>query len=210
MKKRMKRMMLCLTMITMLVGLCACSGDVRNVTDISQYVDKAEFKGYSGLALFPDSVDESVVDQYFYDFQDTMFDPTVQIYLKCTYTQEAFDAECQRMAGESITSDGVTHTVQYNQEDYLLPAYEAIHGSNFCYEYALVDEDNCSIQYLFLQFVTKEDMVFDTKLLPDDYLDSIDLPDDYDADDTSIGFDIYAFPFGGSGDAASGYRMVYQ
>ena len=42
----------------------------------------------------------------------------------------------------------------------MLPAYEAIQGVDHAYEYALLDEENGRIDYIFLQFVDEDDLVF--------------------------------------------------
>ena len=47
------------------------------------------------------------------------------------------------------------------------PAYEAICGYDCSYEYALLNEAEYAIEYVYLQFIREENIAFDRDRLPD-------------------------------------------
>lgn len=108
-------------------------------TDISDYIDTDEFEGTYGLRVFPDEARKEDVMEYYYAYRDIFFDPDVQLYLRCKYTPERYAEECERLSRISVSHEGQTHRIQYNTEDYTFPAYEAIHGYDCSYEYALLN-----------------------------------------------------------------------
>ncbi len=161
-------------------------------TDISDYIDTDEFEGTYGLHVFPDEARKEDVMEYYYAYRDIFFDPDVQLYLRCKYTPERYAEECERLSQISVSHEGQTHRIQYNTEDYTFPAYEAIHGYDCSYEYALLNEEEYTIEYVYLQFIREENIAFDRDRLPDDYFEGV-----YSGGESMQNLNIYAFPMSG-------------
>ena len=174
--------------------------------DISDY-DRGSFKGDSGFLIFPEEVREDRVTEYYYSYREGLFDEDVQLYLQCEYTPEEFQEECLRLEqAHVIYRDGGQRRrngTRYNTGDYMLPAYEAIQGVDHAYEYALLDEENGRIDYIFLQFVDEDDLVFAREKLPYGY------GRDYTVDPKLSPYNMYAFPEE-EGEYKGGYITVYH
>ena len=174
--------------------------------DISDY-DRDSFKGDSGFLIFPEEVREDRVTEYYYSYREGLFDEDVQLYLQCEYTPEEFQEECLRLEqAHVIYRDGGQRRrngTRYNTGDYMLPAYEAIQGVDHAYEYALLDEENGRIDYIFLQFVDEDDLVFAREKLPYGY------GRDYTVDPKLSPYNMYAFPEE-EGEYKGGYITVYH
>ena len=175
------------------------------IRDTKTYVsNKENFEGKSGLLIFPDQVRENETEEYCYWCKRNFFFSDIQVYLRCKYSKERFLEEIDRLSEISLTytwksGERQTHTLHYNIDDYILPAYEAISGYGHSYEYALIDEKNSSISYIFLQYVDKEDVIFNKQMLPQTYEEN--------GDGMEL-FNIYAFAV--DGDTSKGAYMVYE
>ena len=165
-------------------------GEKTVSTDASKYMQYDEFRGYSALSIFPETVDLIKLIDYFYRYEDTFLDPTAEIYMERYYEEEAYQAEIERLQGIQAEHDGKVQTIIYDTENFSYPAYVTINGNNHCYEYALLLGDG-KIAYIFLQFIKEEEVYF-----PADYL-----PNAYEEDDK--GYSMYIF-YNENGD---GYRV---
>ena len=155
-------------------------GEKTVSTDASKYMQYDEFRGYSALSIFPETVDLIKLIDYFYRYEDTFLDPTAEIYMERYYEEEAYQAEIERLQGIQAEHDGKVQTIIYDTENFSYPAYVTINGNNHCYEYALLLGDG-KIAYIFLQFIKEEEVYF-----PADYL-----PNAYEEDDK--GYSMYIF-----------------
>lgn len=155
-------------------------GEKTVSTDASTYMQYDEFRGYSALSIFPETVDLIKLIDYYYRYEDTFLDPTAEIYMERYYEEEAYQAEIERLQGIQAEHDGEVQTIIYDTENFSYPAYVTINGNNHCYEYALLLGDG-KIAYIFLQFIKEEEVYF-----PADYL-----PNAYEEDDK--GYSMYIF-----------------
>lgn len=145
-------------------------GEIHIVQDDpAEYGGFPEFRGYSGLSIFPENPGDAA-ENYYYEYEDTLFDPACQIYLSCVYEKEAYEAERERLSSLSASYRGRVQTVFLDDLNFPAPAYVTIDGNDHCYEYALLLPDN-RIDYVFLQFIKKSEVCFDPSLLPDYYED---------------------------------------
>ncbi|HCW52892.1 MAG TPA: hypothetical protein DG753_03945 [Clostridium sp.] len=158
------------------VWLCITGGFPTKTSNINDYGKFKDFKGYSNLYIFPKEIPDSAhIDSYYYYYRDTMFDPTCQIYLEYSLSKEDFDAEVSRLSNISQTFKNehfknAENTIVYDTTNFNYPAYVTIFNDNYCYEYALIDEENSKIICVFTQFILKpEDIKFDKKYLPIDF-----------------------------------------
>ena len=143
-------------------------GEKTVSTDISKYRQYDEFRGYSALSIFPETVDETKVIDYFYRYEDTLFDPTAEIYLEYRYGEEDYQEEIERLQGIQAEHDGEVQTIIYDTENFSYPAYVTINANDHCYEYALLLGDG-KIAYIFLQFIKEEEVYFSADYLPNAY-----------------------------------------
>lgn len=198
-----KKWIILIIALILLLGISAWimfgPGKAEVITDTDCYLEKENFQGKSGLKLFPDEIDSVQSATYYYYYRDKFLDNSAQIYLRCIYSEEEFQKECDRLTQITVSYRGETHTPQYNIGDYKMPTYEAIRAADHCYEYALVDEKNHSIEYIFLQFIPAKNVVFSQDKLPAYYEDK---------GEKSYSYNIYAFPTE-QFEEGRGYELVY-
>jgi beta-lactamase regulating signal transducer with metallopeptidase domain len=137
-------------------------------TDPKDYGKFEDLRGYSSLDIFPKNLPSSMIDEYYYTYQDTLFDPTCQIYLSCSYDKSGYEAELKRLSQISKSYKGNIQKVLYDTDNYNYPAYVTIDGNNHCYEYALLTGEN-KITYIFLDFIDEKNLKFDLQYLPKNY-----------------------------------------
>ena len=174
--------------------------------DISTY-NRDAFEGHSGFLIFPEKIKEDQVTEYDYSYREGLFDADVQLHLQCKYSPEEFQEERLRLEQVHViyreNGQRQRHGTRYNTKDYMLPAYETIQGVDHTYEYALLDEENHIIDYIFLQSMDEENVSFEKEKLPYDY------GRDYEADENLNPYDMYAFPKE-EGDYGGSYIVVYE
>lgn len=111
------------------------------------------FLGKSNLEIFPKEIDESAeLLEYQYYCVDTFMQPTCKVYLECYYeNQDAFETECERLAGISVTNEQEEQDIVYSTELFAYPAYVTNYDWFSSYEYALVLENEQKIVYVYLE-----------------------------------------------------------
>lgn len=137
-------------------------------TNPEDYGKFEDLRGYSSLDIFPENISPSIIDEYYYSYQNTLFDPTCQIYLSCSFDKPEYEAELKRLSQISKSYNGTIQKILYDTENYNYPAYVTINANNHCYEYALLTGEN-KITYIFLDFINEKNLKFDTKYLPKNF-----------------------------------------
>ena len=138
----------------------------------------------SNLSIFPD---ENIVtnenSNYIARLSTGMFDTDATIILECEFSSEQFDWEKERLENLQMTirsgEEEYTNKVCYDSDSYNYPAYITIDGFADTYEYALIDDTNHRIIYVYLAYPEIE--TFEWK----DYL-KIDLSSYNNEDNTSM------------------------
>lgn len=140
------------------------------VTDINKYGYFDNLDVLSNLEIFPETIPDGFIDgQYYFEYKEGFLDSECQIYLKCIYDISTYRNETERLARIEETYQGRNQKIHYNTEDFCQPAYVTVFENDGCYEYALLDEDNLSITYIFLQWIKEKDIKFPDMYLPHDY-----------------------------------------
>ena len=122
-----------------------------------QYFAK-EFSGdlATNFFLFPDDLSETSDADFHYKYKVGLLDTDASFFLEARYSDEAFEAEVERISNVTCTvaANDTTYTqaVMYDEEMYNYPAYIAMDGYGDAYEYALIDEDNDRIIYVVLSY----------------------------------------------------------
>lgn len=151
----------------------------RNVAKYQKLL--TEYKDLrTGFVAFPAEIPSSGLEndpEFYFFYQDTMFDPTAEVYLRCTYDETDFNAELDRLENYRQTvSSTFQNTVGEEayepkpfkrDEDGLFsyPAYIAILADDHAYEYALITGER-EITYVYFAF--KRPGIF--REVPDDCL----------------------------------------
>jgi hypothetical protein len=145
-------------------------GPAQITSDVSDYGKFEDFKGYSNLEIFPKDLPESInIENYYYFYQDTLFDATYQIFVEYTLSEEDYQAEVQRLSQIGEQNGGEAHRIVYDTQNFNYPAYVTVFGNNLTYEYALLIEDQNKIVCVFTQFANRKDIGFDPAYLPDGF-----------------------------------------
>lgn len=157
------------------IWVCLTGGFPVKTSNINDYGTFKDFKGYSNLYIFPEQMPDSAqIESYYYYYRDTIFDPTCQIYLEYSLSEADFDGEVLRLSKitegyENDSYKNIENSIVYDTENFIYPAYVTIYNNNHCYEYALVNEEECKIICIFTQFIDYSDVEFDKKYLPADF-----------------------------------------
>lgn len=126
--------------------------DVEVKKDVKEYGDFSEFLGYSNLMIFPEVISGEVQEaEYYYYNRDAFMDPVCQVYLKCKYDEKHFTNERNRLAEIKCEYNGRKNSVKYDKESFSYPVFVTINNWNSCNEYAVLDESENTIIYVFSQ-----------------------------------------------------------
>lgn len=148
------------------------SGGEEEVTeDIADYSQIYEKDIDSGLIVFPDEITEEMSETKFYFSYETTWEPTVSIFLQCTYTPEEFQAEVNRLEVTRKVYGGTEKKLLRDEEGkYPYPAYVAIENHHSAYEYAMLTGEN-QITYIYTVYFNRDEVQFGQEYLPTDYME---------------------------------------
>lgn len=115
---------------------------------------------HSKLLIFPEP--EMVTDyikDWNYDEQQGLFDGKYQLSITCNYDEKTYQEEEKRLGIINTSYNGVQQSVKCMpiENEYL--AYITIYDGTGTYEYAILDEENKSIVYVYSQLGELEDIV---------------------------------------------------
>ena len=163
----------------------------------------------TGFVVFPAKLPDSAKEndtKFYYFYQDTLFDPTAEVYLRCKYSDTDYEAELDRLEHyehtlkSDMTNDSFAPQSFLRDEEgrFSYPAYIAILADDYAYEYALLTGGN-EITYVYFAFRKPGTLRAVPKdCLPDPFVGSLKREEG--------GYNIYFFPSGDSGDSIfSGY-----
>ncbi len=133
----------------------------KNQTGIENYDKMKILEEYggdlnTGLFVFPNETDDMLNATFSSHLKTGFFDTDGYLILQTQYSKEDYEAEVERLSniGCSIEfgADKVSHQIQYDEKSYELPAYVAVDGYDYIYEYALINEEKCEITYILLSY----------------------------------------------------------
>lgn len=138
----------------------------------------------SELFVFPEDTKDMIEPTFVSSFKTGFFDTDGYMILQARYDKEDYDAEVKRLSSIECTVDDITIGIKYDEESYALPAYVAIDGFDYEYEYALLDEENHTITYIILSYPEYVDL--------SEYEEYLKLDaDEYKIEDSLNQFSIY-------------------
>lgn len=136
-------------------------------TDIKEYqnwthVESEKGDVDSGLFIFPENVSSAVETDYAYTYQRGLLENGYDMYLKASYEEEEYAKEVQRLSEINVDiklTDGsiVNKAIMYSDSLFAYPAYVAIYNAHNSFEYALLDEENQTIVYVYHHLLNDEE-----------------------------------------------------
>lgn len=152
-------------------------GNVKEESrDIGDYRRWTLSEKYSHFAVFPEQIPESAKKvEYYYKYENGWTRPMCQIYLSYALDREVYEKEEKRLSSLSWESQEKGRlTVQKDQTSFQKPAYVTIAGYDFCYEYALMYEEEYTIVYIYSMNTVRDDTIFSQEFLPDYFMEDFD------------------------------------
>ncbi|MDO4419459.1 MAG: hypothetical protein Q4B92_03755 [Ruminococcus sp.] len=165
-----------------LAVMCILTGcKTYTYTDIADYgnFNNSDCVINLNLDIFPATIDEDICNEYIYSWSRGLMDDGCQIYLDCTYTNDEFSEEKERIENLSggiyseeytqrVTDSGISGII-YDELSFKAPAYvlTMVEGRQYAYIF-LFEEDN-RIIYIGLQYCPINNVQFDHDFLPLNY-----------------------------------------
>lgn len=163
------------TVAIILFFIFISGGSAEIVKDSNKYEET--IAGYnnlkSGLITFPEKIPQSARDIDFYSYyREPLGAPIVEIFLQCTYNEEDYYAELQRLEHAQKTFKNgtkVTNLMKEEEGRYPYTAYIAIDGFGNSYEYAILTGER-QITYIHTAYKESGNLKkISTSFLPSDF-----------------------------------------
>lgn len=145
----------------------------KNVEDYRKW---ALSEKYTHFLIFPEEIPAGAEDvEYYYQYESGWGRPMCQIYLSYRLDADTWQTEKDRLSSLTYTdASGESRSVQYDTKSFHYPAYVTIAGYDFCYEYALLNEQEHTIIYIYAMNTVSGDLQFHDDFLPDYYMKNFD------------------------------------
>lgn len=143
---------------------------IKGVENYEEAITKYEDMR-TGLIVFPEKIPESAEDvDFYFSYQDTWDDPTMEVFLQCTYDDEDYQMEIQRLENTQKQYGSFVRTLIHDEEGvFPYPAYIAVDGHSYSYEYALLTGEK-QITYIYTGFMGTNGLKkIDEKYLPSNF-----------------------------------------
>ena len=166
------------------------NNDVNVYNDISKYHEylvslRNSDDVHSDLLIFPEESKNYQVNEFKYFSRNGLFDGNYFFYLEVKLGDDFF-SEVNRIKNISIDYNGIIKKPIYEKEYFGLPCYITIFDGFDTYEYALINEEEKTITYLFNQLFSFYELGLSDNLNPYGYIISIDK-----RDKKSLGYNMY-------------------
>lgn len=152
-------------------------GDIRERSqDVTDYGKWSVPEKYTRFLIFPEKIPAEAEEvEYYYQYESGWGRPMCQIYLSYRLDDGAYVKEQERLSSLTCTdSTGETRSVEYDTTSFGYPAYVTIAGYDFCYEYALLNEKEHTIVYIYTMNTVSDDLQFNDEFLPNYYMENFD------------------------------------
>ena len=152
-------------------------GDTRERSqDTADYQKWSEPEKYTHFLIFPEEIPAEAEEvEYYYQYESGWDRPMSQIYLSYRLNENAYATEQERLSSLTYTDrTGEPRSVEYDTTSFGYPAYVTIAGYDFCYEYALLNEKEHTIVYIYAMNTVSDDLQFNDEFLPNYYMENFD------------------------------------
>ncbi len=147
---------------------CAYIAHKEYYRKIEDYQEILELPGYwqsydEEFPIFPERIDDLSVSKIYCRYDQLYpLGETIQIFLQIQYDDNSFDAELERIAENSVKNDK-----DFTNDQFF--AYTVHLGEDDCWEYALVDETQKNVYYIFIYDVPEKEIEINKSFLPNNY-----------------------------------------
>lgn len=176
--KSKKRIVLILGFIIVVAGLICAYNVFHKVSNdnVQNYQnDLNNIKGGGSFKIFPANVVGDCVEKYSYVKYRGILQDKYQIYLEYKYDSDSYGKELQRLASISDSYNGKKNNITVKKsKNELMSVFVAICNFNGMYEYAVTDDANMIVRYVFLNSFPESKVKFDKQYLPSNSLSNID------------------------------------
>jgi len=167
-KYKMKRILLILIVLSVVFIICSCDAYTEvTISDIALYNDIWELpdrRMVDTSKLFPNSIDKNECIKFNCAYTTMLLGTRWQIELAIKYDSNSFEAEKSRL------SEMCENSIVCGESKYFDSlAFATVWNLNSCFEYALCDEVNCTITYIYLELNYKDDLTIDSAYIPKNY-----------------------------------------
>ena len=152
-------------------------GDTRERSqDTADYRKWSVPEKYTHFLIFPEEIPAEAEEvEYYYQYESGWDRPMSQIYLSYRLNENAYATEQERLSSLTYTDcTGEPRSVEYDTASFGYPAYVTIAGYDFCYEYALLNEKEHTIVYIYAMNTVSDDLQFNDEFLPNYYMENFD------------------------------------
>ena len=166
----MKKPVLIILCFSLTLSLLSCSGVYEEVivSDINDYSNMwllPERRVDEASRLFPDNVTEEqcvafICKHTTYQLLGTGW----QLLLEIRYDDSIYFSEIDRLNNLCGNSP-----VCGNSEYFDSPTYATVWNWNSCFEYAVVDEKEKTVCYIYLQLIEKDNLIVNKEYIPEGY-----------------------------------------
>ncbi|MBQ2824632.1 MAG: hypothetical protein IJF19_00030 [Clostridia bacterium] len=179
------RKKLYLILILLLAVMCILTGckKIYTYTDVSDYgkFNNSDCVINFDLGIFPGAINEDICNEYFYSWSRGLMDDSCQIYLDCTYNEDNFNTEKERIENlssgvyseeytQKVSDSGISGII-YDELSFKTPAYVLTMVEGRQYAYIFLFEEENRIIYIGLQYCPINNVRFDRDFLPLNYSD---------------------------------------
>ena len=163
MRKNITILMIVISTMFMLTGCYMAFKDYYYKEDYKEIWELSGFRhGYDGVSpFFPESIDDLKVNKFLcrYD-QQIPLGEGVQLFMEIQYTDKmVFDKEYEKIKSMANECDDFSKEID-------LSAYVVRLVEEYCTEYALIDEEQQVINYIFIYGIDKDQIMFDHRFVP--------------------------------------------
>ena len=182
-----KNVIIILIIITIIVGLIALifingisifkNDDIKGIENYNKesYIKKYGGDLDSNLSIFPDDKSILLNPKFSSSFSTGLFDTDGYILLESKFSEENFNKEVERLSKLNIVvksscyknAEEYNNYIKYDELSYSYPAYIAIDGFGHTYEYALINEEEFEITYVYLSYPNVNDNRYNKYLKKD-------------------------------------------
>ena len=166
----MKKWFIVIIAMALILSLFSCDDiyDETIITDIKEYSaiwSLPERRVNEKSELFPFKIDEEQCVEFIckhttYKWVGTGW----QVLLKIVYDDTEFISEMNRLTNLCANSYFCG-----NSEYFDFPRYATAWNWQGCFEYAIVDNKNKAVCYVYLQLIDKDDLILEKKYIPRGY-----------------------------------------
>ena len=152
-------------------------GDTRERSqDTADYRKWSVPEKYTHFLIFPEEIPAEAEEvEYYYQYESGWDRPMSQIYLSYRLNENAYATEQERLSSLTYTDrTGETRSAEDATASFGYPAYVTIAGYDFCYEYALLNEKEHTIVYIYAMNTVSDDLQFNDEFLPNYYMENFD------------------------------------